>query len=326
VDEIENLNQTFLVRKISFFDSSLEDPDPDCRRLRELAEELVYRNIGIYYYANMRAEAYTKIDEELLDLLKKSGLSMVFLGIEAGNEYDLKQIYYKTASLTDNHNSVSFFDRNGIPVSIGFINFNPYSTFESLHQNIDFLNQYGFAALFSKIVSIFRMYKGERLYSKIRSDGLYKRSSMTDSYGYTFVDERIEWLSSFLSTYFEDQLYNNNLIKDTHVLVRDWYYPIFGPLLRHFENNQRNEELTIVREYKQSSKKLLDALSEINAGWFRALLDIAETSWDEKEAANILCNSLMSDEIHDLYTQLRNKQIGLESDLHRIDNEYADLL
>jgi len=70
-------------------------------RIKEICTKIIDEGIEIYWDSNARVDTIANIDEEILDLLKKSGCLHLFLGVESGSEKTLnsynKQIKKKDA-------------------------------------------------------------------------------------------------------------------------------------------------------------------------------------------------------------------------------------
>ena len=85
VKEIEYLYHTFGFRIFNFVDPTFEDPGRKGKeRIRQIANLLINKDLKISYKVNMRAETFHDKDDELLKLLKYSGMDVIILGIEGG--------------------------------------------------------------------------------------------------------------------------------------------------------------------------------------------------------------------------------------------------
>lgn len=331
VEEIEYLKNKFSVNVIAFEDNSLEDPDQDCGRLKKLAQELIDRKLNILFDCNMRAEVYKKIDQNILILLKKSGLCGIFLGIESGNDSDQK-IYAKKATLADNYNSLTYFKKYNIPVYFGFINFNPYSDFEKLSSNIDFLEHNMAACSFRHIYSRYRLCRGTRMFNKICLDGLYKNCNdgKGEELNYSFVDCRIEKLVCFFERYFHDALlrnyFNGTILKDNNyetiqLLFRVWYHYVLSHIIRYFENRDMYEEMEIIIEYKKSAEKIFMELNTINADWFNELLIFAQyNTWNDRKAKEIINSYIPINYVNNICDKLLQMKYSVNLTIKNIND------
>ncbi len=110
IDEIEILCQKHNIDRFTFLDCSFENPVNNEERIRDFTKEILNRNLQIYYYINARSTFYKIADEELMELLIKSGLSGIFLGAESFYEPDLK-LFGKPVKLSDNIAAVNYFKK-----------------------------------------------------------------------------------------------------------------------------------------------------------------------------------------------------------------------
>ncbi|MCU0289709.1 MAG: B12-binding domain-containing radical SAM protein [Acidobacteria bacterium] len=197
VDELEYIVKQYGVKVFNFIDSSFEDPGKNLDRISAIAQEIIKRGLEIYYFADVRAEIHKKLTPAIMELLKKSGLWAICIGLEAGNPGDLR-LYKKIAAVEDNCRAIELFQQYGIGVNPGFINFNPYTTLERLQENIDFLYRYRLSIRF---ISRLILYKGTSIFNKLQKENmLYDETE----YGYRYQDKKIAQFSDFLFKYIDN--------------------------------------------------------------------------------------------------------------------------
>jgi len=319
MDEIRTLHAQGH-RQLNIIDSSFEDPD--LNRMMEIARGISQLDPGISYFIDVRAEFYHKASDQDMKLLKKSGLRGVLIGIEAGNPTDHK-LYAKMADLQDSGKTISFFRSHGIAVTIGFINFNPYSTFETLRENIDFLEKHGFASCFDCISNRLMVFKGSTLYRVLEKDGLLQNTISQDPRAYLYKDERIRSLALYISDYM-DRLGNmpRNIVDGFY-----FYTNYFNVLLQHYKHHfdtpalQQGLEQTLHCENRIA--EILGRLNNLNAQWSRELLNLAEKGWNKLQA-NIISNRVISPTtLHEILTELDMEQFTLSEKLLRLGPQYT---
>ncbi len=282
VDEIEQIVQNYGIDIFNFIDSSFEDPYSDLRRPKAIAQEILGRGLCISYFADIRAEFHKKITPEIMELLKKSGLIAVCIGIEAGNEEDLK-LYNKIAAVEDNCKVIEEMRKHGISISPGFINFNPYTTVKRIKANIEFLEKYGYAIRFFSFLDI---YEGTMIYERIKNDGLLTEGTEGESqrFKYKFVEAEIEKLVNYLYSY-------KNSLNEKHNNAfgrMDFYSEIYPHLLGYyyrvldFEKNAAAVEL--LNEHKEEYENIMAKFNKECSLWLKELIEIASMGWDEQEA------------------------------------------
>ncbi|MDD2260718.1 MAG: radical SAM protein [Bacteroidales bacterium] len=279
LNEIEHIYYKYNVSIFNFIDSSFEDPYIDLRRVKEIAQGILDRNLHISYFIDARAEIHRKLDHETMLLLKESGLIAACIGIEAGNEQDLK-LYNKIANIEDNHKVIQLFRSYDISISPGFINFNPYSNLNKLQQNIDFLKKYDNSIRFFSFLSA---YKGTSLYNKIRDDGLLLSENEEDhTFGYRFIDET----AMKLAQYFYKYKFELNSDKIQYFSQMDFYYEIFPHMLGYYKRElsvyQNAEAMEFLKNCQDHYNEIRKSFDICCAKWIDSILTSATDKYDEK--------------------------------------------
>ena len=143
VDEMEELWKQYGVDKFHFTDATFEDPgNKGTQRAQKIFLELIARQLKFRLVMYTRTNIINKMDEDYYDLAYKAGVECFFVGVESGNQSDL-YLYEKKITVQDNLKAIKKVLDHHIYVNYGFICFNPYSTFEKIQANLDFLYQSG---------------------------------------------------------------------------------------------------------------------------------------------------------------------------------------
>lgn len=304
VDEIEYLVKNYNIKKFNFIDCSFEDPGTNYERVMKIAEEIVKRDMEISYYVDLRAEFQRGASHELLEMLRRSGLCGVFCGIEAANEEDLS-LYGKVATVEDNNKIVKVLKEYDIHLDIGFITFNPYSTFDRLRKNIDYLETNGFACNFAYLRNEYRLYKETNLFLKIQNDGLIKEGQYDNSYNYEYANKDIEKVITFIKNHFAllDKE-TNNACNSRIYMYKFYHLPILNYLKRRLKSEEYSQAYDYVTENERITNEILTELNERNACWFRRLLDIGKAGWDENAAIQVMNEFLSKEYLKGICAQL----------------------
>jgi anaerobic magnesium-protoporphyrin IX monomethyl ester cyclase len=220
LEELEGLVKRYNYRTYDFIDSTFEDPDGGRigkGRIRKIAEGILERNLNIYYNCCMRAENWSDdpADNELMDLLFRSGLEKVNVGIESGTNEELR-LWDKLASVEDNIRIIRMLREHGIYLAMGFIQFHPYSTVETLRENALFLKNHNGHNL-RRLTERLEIYPGTVIVSKLEKDGLLHEDYFTSlhHFGYSFKDERVALLARhFASLYNNEDFHQNGVITE----------------------------------------------------------------------------------------------------------------
>jgi len=216
-----------------------------------------------------------------MNLLKKSGLCLVCVGVETGSEADLK-LYNKHATLDDNYKITEFLRKHRIGYNTAFMNFNPYSTFETLEENINFLEKSGEACNFLTLLHKLDLYPGIPIYRKVKND--QQIVEIDDYRDYTFLDSRIFRLYYYLCRCFldYDSIYGFAFRKINH-----YKFKFGGALTRGYEYAVElcdDEMLTVIDEIYEDRYKLFFQVSNHVAKWYRQLLEEVKTGVDKNRS------------------------------------------
>lgn len=112
--------------------------------------------------------------------------------------------------------------RHGIVAQIGFINFNPYSTLQTLRENYNFLTNIEMSNLFMYVCSYLRVYKYTDIYNKMKSDGLLidQYDYLDDRSLYDFMDPEAKQIFNFIYDHMITRVRNLDF-------EFDWLYSFF---------------------------------------------------------------------------------------------------
>lgn len=240
LDELEHLVNRYNFRTFDFVDSTFEDPDGGRigkTRIARIATGILDRKLDIYYNCCMRAENWSNDDHDLLDLLVRSGLEKVNVGIESGTPSELK-LWDKLASVEDNIRIIHLLKEHGIYLAMGFIQFHPYSTVETLRSNAAFLRLYAGHNL-RRLTERLEIYPGTVIVKKLQGDGLLDEDYLTtlNPYGYRFRDERVQRLAlHFAALYNNDDYHKQGVITEQSSVFR---FETFNVVLETFISRTR---------------------------------------------------------------------------------------
>ena len=301
-DEIEYIYNKYNISIFNFIDSSFEDPYVDLRRINEIAQGILDRKLSIAYFIDARAEIHRKMDHETMMLLKESGLIAACIGIEAGNEQDLK-LYNKIANIKDNHKVIQLFQSYDISISPGFINFNPYSNLNKLKQNIDFLKKYNNSIRFFSFLSA---YKGTVLYNKIYEDDLLLSKIEKDyEFEYRFKDKTTMQLAQYFYRY--KQKLNTDKIQ--YFSQMDFYYEIFPHMLGYYKRElsfrQDVKAMKILKNYQEHYNEIRTKFDMRCSEWITSVLTSARHKYDEQ-----VLNQLKEQYMHEDYFKSNVEQFN----------------
>lgn len=138
VDELESLRKRTEKDEVWFTDDNFLGPGRVGNlRAKQIAEEILSRSISVKMAIQTRAD---NLDLETIRLLKQAGLRKVFIGIESGTERHLAT-YNKSVTRSQNVAALQLMESQGIFVELGFIGFDPHTTFDEFESNIEFIEE-----------------------------------------------------------------------------------------------------------------------------------------------------------------------------------------
>lgn len=202
VSEISELMDRFSVSSFYFFDDNFAGPiEGSASRLIDFTKEIKKLSKPIVYRFACRCDLVCALDEQVIRLLKKSGLIRVFLGIEAGNDEQLRY-YGKGISVQQNERAIRKLEKYGILVHIGFINFWPFSTIKQLEQNSNFLLRTGQSAYFRNFFFTLDIQPNTSIFRRAEKMGLL-RQPIALQYNYDFKSKQIEKIYRMVSNIYK---------------------------------------------------------------------------------------------------------------------------
>ncbi len=184
VAEIEHLRSRHGVHTINFCDDNFIGPGERGReQARALAQALLEAGVRVKFTFACRAD---DVEEELFHLLKQAGLTKVFLGIESGVQAVLDR-FGKRVSVEQNLAALDTLRRLGIRPVVGFIAFDPDTTWEEFSANLAFLERaFGSWSEVKRHLSlplnIMEVYDGTPIANRLREQGRLHG----DILGYTY--------------------------------------------------------------------------------------------------------------------------------------------
>ena len=218
--EIEEIHKK---QKISFFyflDAAIEGwGEKGKERLISFCEMVEDRKMKLSFRAFLRAESFKHVEKDvrLLKKMKSSGFVNIIIGIEAGNDNDLK-IYNKICNIQDVKECLSLFDEINYDIILGYIILNPYTSYSDLKSNYYLLSSTKFSLLHNYI-NCLQVNFNTPIYNRLEKDGLLlDKSIFSSGYDYKCCDQSTQQIFTYLKKYFlqtdvmqRDFMFNNQL-------------------------------------------------------------------------------------------------------------------
>ncbi len=198
------------------------------------------------------------IAEETFALMKRTGLFLVFLGLEDGTDSGLKSLN-KQISVEDNLKGIKILKKLKIGFDYGFMLFQPSTTFISLNENLNFLRQIcgdGYTPVtFLKLIPLYE--------TRVERE-LLKEGRLFDSQGimdYNFPEEAMNRYYRFITNCFVEWQRDPQGVEN----ISKWARNYVSVYIKYFEH--RPEVMTychkIRRIIAESNLFLLGCMTEL---------------------------------------------------------------
>ena len=202
VDELEYLHRERGVRIVLWQDDDFLAPGrAGLQWTHAVAREAVARGLhhGLRWKVSCRSDEVTR---EVLDPLVDAGLTHVYLGVEAGDPQDLKEM--NKLLRPEVHLQAGGVLRDlGLSFDFGFMLLQPWSTLKSVRNNVRFLRE--FAECGATVVGFCRMlpYVGTAVADRLQAEGRLKHRDLNADYD--FLDPRLDAFYDWLLGTFEER-------------------------------------------------------------------------------------------------------------------------
>jgi anaerobic magnesium-protoporphyrin IX monomethyl ester cyclase len=204
VKEMKSLYEKFKARIFLFQDDDFLQGKTGKKWIMDFLNELEKEGLKnkILWKISCRSD---EIDFDLFSQMKEHGLCLAYLGIESGNQKGL--IYLNKKLTVDDHfRAVKILKELQILYDYGFMLFNPWSTFETLLEDISFLRKMcgdgSSPVVFCKTIP----YAETGIEKKLIKDGRLKGSIINPDYD--LLDPRLDHLCKWLHQIFQGQLFS----------------------------------------------------------------------------------------------------------------------
>jgi len=274
IDEIELLHKCLGINHFWISDDNfLTGAKGSRRRAAAIADGLIERGIDITYRARFRSDTFVK-EPELLPKLAQSGLISAFIGLEAGSESQLER-FNKNTSVEQHKQIVADLRRNGVALQIGFIMFEPYSTFDDILESAKFLYELDEMYVIGNFIQSLDVFPGAGMTDTMKQDGLLDPDfgAISNYDAYQFKDTRIGKLAKYLE-----------LCHDEETITRDkgiyrYRTNLVPRIFRKLKASGKTENLTKWMAHEQA---IITDLNEVNYIFFKNVAEVAYNNQPEQ--------------------------------------------
>ena len=280
VDKVEYLNKQWKQKIIPLWDDNFLSGKRGKERAYEFIEEIKKRKLKVKYFINCRVD---DVEEELFSRLKEIGLYQVGLGIENIRE-DVLKFYGKGTTPLKIKKSLEILDRLGIQTYMSMIIFNPFSTLNSVDDNLKFFwerfdREVGstYKNQLQPTVTVLGLNRGAR----ILNDPNVKEISYKTGFHYVYdmQDKKVNLLKMLMI---------NLSVEWWHiyiVLIRLDNF-VFNPFYEYYEKMEDEE---VVREYNEIWRNL--AFCHLST-YQKILVRLKENNYELQEILEQYCSEI----------------------------------
>jgi hypothetical protein len=274
VEEMKNLVERY---GITFFWFSEDNFIPPSRRGRQrasrIADLLIESGIKVGYRALLRADAING-EVELIDKLMRSGLSCVYIGVESGSPRRLE--YFKKHESPEQYYKVLHQLKEArVGLQIGFIMFDPFTSWQDLKIDGHFLHSVGQMYLYSNYCQTLDVFPGTEM-----SMMLIQRGMLAADFSYDSPYDVYEWETpeiGYLGKAFMKG-YTAELI-DADKFFQRFAVVDIPAFWRRLKSGVVDEPT--VHRLQQIADDHLGQLNDLGLEFFEASLDLATNRWNE---------------------------------------------
>lgn len=323
VDEMQQIKECYGILRFNFIDNSFEDPGTNLQRMEDFANELINRDLKIAFFIYLRAEFARIATDDIIKKLKQAGLAGVHVGIESAYKDDL-ELFNKAASIEDNVNIVELFHRHDVFTAIGFINFHPYTSVESLQINSSFLYTYRFASNFFYFLRELEVNEGTTIYSELKKTNFLREHKFYEPINYTYRNEKIALLHTYLIRYFTYRK-KEDAWRDMQYFVR-YGLEQAAYLNTIFHQYQDEQAIDIIRDYTEKLNYQLDILNELNYCWFNEIINDLYTERFEEQVFHQIDATLTEEQTIKISKALKQNKVLLMRNLVKLNKNYLKIV
>ena len=207
VDEIEFLYRNLGKRLFIFNDSCFWRNRKDDDRILKICSEIKRRKLLIKFYVYLKCSPFPP--DNILKKMIESGLVRVFLGLE--NHSKMSKILFNKEIEDSSYEFIKKrLMKHNVNIHIGYIIFEPYSSINSVKENIKYLKKIGKLFRIGVFLEKVRIIPGSILHKKLIQDDLINKSlSYSEiTYGYKFKDAKTEKFYQLIKEIFSLELKN----------------------------------------------------------------------------------------------------------------------
>lgn len=216
IAEMNELNASYGVVHFWFNDDLFINGTPDNTVwVEHFTQGLMENDVKYSYRVLCRADSFRKKNHHLLDRMILSGLSHIFFGLESGSQ-DSLEVYNKKTTVAHNRSAIELIRSKNVQLQIGFIMYNPYSTFSELIENAHFLFEIGELYRWFPLTRPLSVFPGTMIANRLESDGLLVNNSYREPLTcYIYRERMVGYLAELMYQFYNDNSSIDRLVNRT---------------------------------------------------------------------------------------------------------------
>lgn len=222
LEDLKSLVTTYGINGIMIEDSNFfVDKD----RVRRICEGIVHSGLKIRWgFANARQDQLVRFEEELWQLMSRSGCTMLLVGVESGCQ-QVVDILSKNSSVEYAIELARICQRHGIAVLYSFMTGLPNEPPQAFYETLDLVDRLSSTGCRNQFMLYFYTpYPGTPLFNLAVESGLKQPSSLEDWSRFGLENPNVPWLSRKRA--FEVEF------------VRYYFLLLYNPLVRRFKSSR----------------------------------------------------------------------------------------
>lgn len=192
-DEIEALWKKYQFKHVHFQDETFFT---NSKRVKAIAEEFIKRKLPITWFGTMRADQGIRLEEEVWEICKKSGLEKIMIGMEAGTQ-EMLDWMKKDIKLHHVFESAEKCIKYKIAINFSVIVGFPGESESSISATLDMVKKLReMSSDFHMGIFYFKPYPGNKIADELIEKGYNFSSSLEEWSNFDYVGAgKSEWIS-----------------------------------------------------------------------------------------------------------------------------------
>jgi len=192
-DEIEALWKKYQFEHVHFQDETFFT---NSKRVKAVAEEFIKRKLPITWFGTMRADQGVRLDEEVWEICKKSGLEKVMIGMEAGSQEMLNWMQ-KDIKLEHVFDSAAKCIKYDISINFSIIIGFPDESEQSVNATLSMVKELRkMSSKFNMGIFYYKPYPGNKIADELMAKGFKFANTLEEWSDFDYVStKKSDWLS-----------------------------------------------------------------------------------------------------------------------------------